>query len=115
MEDSNFAPYAPKKAVLSVVRRYRDTGLTEPLTFTGLESVGIPASTTSRTLQTLRFLGLVDEGGNLTEAAKRLKRATTAEYPDVLAEIVRAAYLNVFTIVDPAKHDDIAIADAFRQ
>ncbi len=116
MEDnSNFAPYAPKKAVLGVIRRYRDTGLPEPLTLTGLASVGIPSSTTSRTLQTLRFLGLVDEGGNLLEVAQRLKRASTAEYPEALAEIIRAAYLAVFAIVDPAKHDAIAIADAFRQ
>lgn len=114
MDDGKFAPYAPKKAVLGVLRRYRETGLSEPLTLTGLASIGIPHSTTSRTLQTLRFLGLVDDGGNLTEAAKRLKRASTAEYAGVLADIVRAAYESVFVIVDPTLHDATAISDAFR-
>jgi hypothetical protein len=46
---------------------------------------------------------------------ERLKRATTDEYPGQLAEIVRAAYLPVFQIVDPVQDSDTAIADAFRR
>jgi hypothetical protein len=40
---------------------------------------------------------------------------TSEEYPQQLAEIVRAAYLPVFTIVDPAADSDTALADAFRR
>ncbi|MBA2275802.1 MAG: DUF5343 domain-containing protein [Chloroflexi bacterium] len=65
-------------------------------------------------MQALRFLGLVDEGGNRLEGFEQLRRANTDEYPGVLAEVVRAAYLPVFTIVDPATDSDTAIADAFR-
>lgn len=65
-------------------------------------------------MQALRFLGLVDEGGNRLEGFEQLRRANTDEYPGVLAEMVRAAYLPVFTIVDPATDSDTAIADAFR-
>ena len=70
---------------------------------------------TSRTHQALRFLGLVDEGGNRLPAFERLKRAETREYPEQLAEIVREAYLPVFTIVDLSQPDDIKITDAFRR
>jgi hypothetical protein len=113
-DTTNFAPYAPAKAVLTVIERYRDVGLPDPLTTGGLERVGVPASMSPRTLQALRFLGLVDEGGNRLESFEQLKRAKTDEYPGQLAEIVRAAYLPVFTVVDPATDTDTAIADAFR-
>lgn len=70
---------------------------------------------TARTQRALRFLGLIDEGGNRLEPWERLKKATTEEYPLQLAEVVRAAYLPVFTIVDPAEDGDTALADAFRR
>lgn len=113
-EQSTFAPYAPAKAVLSVIDRYRNRGLADPLTTGNLEQVGVPASMGPRTLQALRFLGLVDEGGNRLESFEQLKRAKTDEYPAQLAEIVHAAYLPVFTVVDPATDTDVALADAFR-
>lgn len=114
-DQSNFAPYAPAKAVLSVIERYRDRGLPDPLTTGNLEQVGVPASMGPRTLQALRFLGLIDEGGNRLESFEQLKRAKTDEYPAQLAEIVHAAYLPVFTLVDPATDTDTAVADAFRR
>lgn len=113
-ETGTFAPYAPAKAVLGVIERYRNRGLADPLTTGNLEQVGVPASMGPRTLQALRFLGLVDEGGNRLESFEQLKRAKTDEYPAQLAEIVRAAYLPVFTVVDPATDTDVALADAFR-
>lgn len=114
MADDNFAPYAPAKAVVGVIDQLRKQGLPEPLTLTGLERVGVATSMTPRTLQTLRFLGMIDEGGNRLENYDRLSRAKTDEFPGVLAEIVQAAYLQVFTIVNPATDTDTAIADAFR-
>lgn len=114
-DQSNFAPYAPAKAVLSVIERYRDRGLPDSLTTGNLEQVGVPASMAPRSLQALRFLGLIDEGGNRLESFEQLKRAKTGEYPAQLAEIVRAAYLPVFTLVDPATDTDTAVADAFRR
>lgn len=113
-DQSNFAPYAPTKAVTGVIDRYREVGLPNPLTTASLERVGVPASMGPRTLQALRFLGLIDEDGNRLESFEQLKRAKTDEYPAQLAEIVRAAYLPVFTVVDPATDTDTALADAFR-
>jgi hypothetical protein len=112
--DDNFAPYAPTKAVVTVLDRFRERGLPDPLTIANLEQIGIQASNAPRTLQALRFLGLVDEGGNRLPAFNGLRQAKTEEYPGQLAEIIRSAYLPIFTIVDPATDSDIAISDAFR-
>jgi len=113
-ETTQAAPYAPVDNVLTVIRRLRERGLPERLGLGELQTIGIPAGNAPRTLAALRFLGLVDEDGQRTQALERLDRATTEEYPQVLAEIVRAAYTPVFTIVDPAQDSDIALHDAFR-
>ena len=113
--DEDYAPYAPYKAVHEVITRYRERGLPDPLTSGVLESVGVAAGMTARTLRALRFLGLIDEDGNRLEAFDRLKKAKTEEYPGQLAELVHAAYLPVFTIVDPGEDGDTALADAFRR
>lgn len=114
MSEQNFAPYAPAKAVLGVIQRFRSRGLPDPITSGVLEQVGVPTSMTARTMQAFRFLGLIDEGGNRLASLDNLQRATTEEYPVQLAEIVRAAYLPVFSLVNPAMDSDTAIADAFR-
>jgi hypothetical protein len=111
----DFAPYAPVKAVLAVINRFRERGLPDPLTVTALEQVGIAPSMSSRTHQALRFLGLVDEGGNRLEAFERLRRAASDEYQAQLGHTVREAYTPIFTIVDPASDDDVALVDAFRR
>jgi hypothetical protein len=112
--DANFAPYAPTRAAMDTITRFRDRGLPSPLNAKALETVGVAATMAPRTLQALRFLGLLDDDDNPTELFQRLKRASTDEYQGQLAEVVRAAYIQVFAIVDPATDGDIAIADAFR-
>lgn len=114
MAETTFAPYAPAKAVLGVIDRFRATGLPDPLTTGALERVGVSSSMTARTLQALRFLGLIDEGGNGLESFELLRRASTEDFPANLAQIVHAAYLPVFTIVNPATDSEVAVADAFR-
>jgi hypothetical protein len=113
--DENYAPYAPTKSVMMPISRYRDRGLNWPLTAESLEHIGVPDSMAPRTLQTLKFLGLINEAGQPTESFERIKRASTDEYSDQLAEVIRAAYLPVFSIVDPGQDGDVAIADAFRR
>jgi hypothetical protein len=113
--DSNYAPYASYKNVQDVITRYRDRGLPDPLSTGELERIGVPSGMAPRTMRALRFLGLIDEGGYRLEPFERLKRANTVEYPGQLAELIRAAYLPVFQIVDPAQDSDTALADAFRR
>jgi hypothetical protein len=112
--DENYAPYAPTKSVMMPISRYRDRELNWPLTTESLEHIGVPDSMTPRTLQAIKFLGLIDEAGQPTESFERIKRASTDEYHAQLAEVIRAAYLPVFSIVDPGQDGDVAIADAFR-
>ncbi len=108
------AGYAPVANVLSVIRRLRERGLPDPLSLQELERIGIPPGNAPRTLASLRLLGLVDDEGQRTQAFERIGRASTDEYQGVLAEVIKAAYADVFTVVDPAKDTDIAINDAFR-
>lgn len=114
MADAETAPYAPVHNVLTVIRKLRDRGLPNPLSLKELERTGVPEGNAPRTLASLRFLGLVNEEDYLTPAFERFGKAPTSEYQEVLAEIVRAAYAPVFTLVDPAEDSEIAIQDAFR-
>ena len=112
---ADFAPYAPVRNVLDVITRRRNRGLPDPVTPQVLGSIGIPAGNGPRTLQALRFLGLLRDDGSHTEAFSNLARSTETEYPGLLAEFVRRAYELVFTIVDPASDGTVAVTDAFRQ
>ena len=112
--DPDFAPYAPTRAAVETITRFRDRGLPAPLTPQVLETIGVAQTMAPRTLQALRFLGLLDDDDNPTELFQRIKRASTDEYKGQLAEVIRSAYIRVFSIVDPAADGDIAIADAFR-
>lgn len=114
---TEFAPYAYTRNVMQVITRRRERGLPNPLTAQVLETISIPTGNVSRTLQALRFLGLIEDDGSHTELWDGLTRANEREgqYRESLEEIVRGAYHRVFEIVDPAQDGDIAIHDAFRQ
>ncbi len=107
-------PYAPPTAVVGVIRQLRNRGLTEPVTSSSLQQVGVSPGNASRTLQALRFLGLVDDEGHITNTFKRLKQARTDEYPATLAEVLHSTYHSVFNVVDPAEDEVTRIEDAFR-
>ena len=112
--EDNFAPYSSAASVLSIMARFRDRGLPDPLTMTTLEQVGIKPSMASFTLRALVFLGLIDESGSISPAFHQLRQASENDYPSSLAEIIRKAYLRVFTVADPATDDEGKIVDAFR-
>src|SRR6266496_3035362 len=108
------APYTPFGCVITVIRRLRERGLPETLTIQEITRVGVSEGNASRTLQALKFLKLVDEEGYRTQTFDRLGRVPTSEYAEVFGEIIKEAYGDVFTIVDPAEATDIEINDAFR-
>lgn len=114
IEIDGTAPYAPADNVLVVIRRLRERGLPEILSTQELGRLGIPDGNTTRTLRTLRFLGLIDNEGQRTSTFNRLGRASTSEYPELLGEVLREAYQDVFKIVDPANSASTDIVDAFR-
>ena len=114
IEHGGNAPYASPKNVLDVIERYRHRGLRTPFTLELMGQVGVPDSAANRTLQALRLLDLISEDGQPTEALEDLKRASEVEYVPRFAEILRAAYDPVFSVVDPAEDTPTAVRDAFR-
>lgn len=110
------APYAPLANVVGLIRRRREKGLPEFLSADKLIQMSIPEGNVSRTLQALRFLNLIDEEGRQLPLFNRLALAKANEYPDVLAEVIRAAYRDVFTIIgdNPQNVTDPELTDAFR-
>jgi hypothetical protein len=108
------APYAPAATVIKLIRQHRDRGLPEPLTPSALGRFGISEGNARRILHALRCLGLIDEQGACTEKFGRLRRASTEEYPDLLSELIKVTYHDIFETVDPVTASDIALNDAFR-
>ena len=110
------APYAPLANVIILIRRRRERGLPEILDADKLAQLSIPEGNISRTLQALRFLDLIDEEGRQTNSFNRLGIAKENEYPGVLADILRNAYHDVFTVIgnNPNDATDLELDDAFR-
>src|SRR6266571_3063613 len=108
-------PYAPLAPLVALIRRRREKGLPEVLNSEKLAQLGISEGNISRILQALRFLNLIDEEGHQTEWFSRIARAKEQEYQSILAEIIKGAYHDVFTIIDdPKQATDIELNDAFR-
>jgi hypothetical protein len=114
IEHNGNAPYASPKNVLDVIERYRHRGLRTPFTLDLMGQIGVPDGAAHRTLQALKLLDLIDESGQPTEALEALKRASEEEYRPRLEQVLRAAYHNIFTVVDPATDNATAVRDAFR-
>jgi hypothetical protein len=114
IESGGTAPYAPAPAVVGVIRAYRERPVPSPIDTTVIERLGVAGTIAPRTLQALKLLDLVDESGHPTPALQDLRKAGTDEYHARLAEIVRAAYAEVFTYTDPATDEVQKITDQFR-
>ncbi len=108
------APYAPGETTLMVIKAFRDRGLTAPFTVEVLQRAGVSDALSTRTMQTLKLLELVDDMGNPTPALEGLRRAPEPEFRKRLEEIVRAVYADVFQFADPATDTTDKISDAFR-
>jgi hypothetical protein len=110
----NLVPYAPPANVLSIIHRQRAVGLPETLDTATLNRIGIPTGMENKSIRALQHLGLIDGDGVQLDAFRLLRNASTEEYPNVLAQLVRSAYSDVFTVVDPTQATAVQINDAFR-
>jgi hypothetical protein len=108
------APYAPTSALMELIGRHRQKGLPFPITEDVLQRAGISGSLTSRTLQALITLDLIDEQGRPTPTLEGIRLAPEAEYQQRLADWLRAAYADALSFIDPAQDDETKIRDAFR-
>ena len=108
------APYAPASAVLSVIDGYRSKHPQTPFTPDNIQMLGVTASLAPRTIQALELLDLVDDQGEPTQAMIALREASNQEFPARLAEVVTAAYAEVFRYKDPAKDSPESLQEIFR-
>lgn len=107
------APYAPVKTLMTVIDRHRQVRL-QTIDLGQLARIGVTDSLAPRTLQALKLLGLVDEGGTPTAEFEALRLAPSDIFQSKLADVVRDAYAPVFGSVDPTTDTVERIEDAFR-
>jgi uncharacterized protein DUF5343 len=108
------APYATAGSITSLIERYRERGLTTPITADVLARAGVSDSLIPRTLQALEALDLIDEEGRPTPTFEGLRLATQGDYQQRLREWLNGAYADVLKFIDPATADETAVRDAFR-
>lgn len=109
-----YIPYAGISGVVTVLRRLRNSSLPDVLDNQSIQRIGISKGIAGRTVAAIQFLGIIDETGSKTETHDRLAKASTNDYPDVLAEVLRNAYSEIFKVLDPANATDVDFHDAFR-
>ena len=107
-------PYAPGSAIIGIIRRYRDKGLTIPFTAEVLTRASVPESLGPRTMQALQTLDLIDDKGMPTQTLQQMRTVSEPDFQQCLADWVRSAYAEIFQFVDPAKDNAVAVRDAFR-
>lgn len=107
-------PYTAGAALILIIRRYRDKGLTIPFTIEVLVRAGVPESLAQRTMQALQILDLIDDKGTPRETLQKIRVAPEKEYRNCIAEWVKSAYAEVFQFVDPSTDDMQTVRDAFR-
>ncbi len=108
------APYAPAPAVLAVIDGFRSKHPRTPFDLDNIQLLDVSASLAPRTLQALRLLDLIDDGGEPTPAMVALREARSEEFPERLADVIRAAYSEVFAYRDPATQTPDELKDVFR-
>lgn len=108
------APYTSGVAVTTVLRRYRDKGLSLPITTDVLIRAGVTESLVKRTLQAMQLLDLIDEAGQPTPIFQKMRTVPEVDYKACLQEWLKSAYSEVFQYVDPMEDDASRVRDAFR-
>lgn len=108
------APYAPGTAVNTVISRFRNRGLQQPITKEVLIRAGVSESLVPRTLQALQTLDLIDDSGTPTPALLKLRSVPESDYKATMLEWMQSAYAEVFQFADPRHDDAIRVRDAFR-
>jgi hypothetical protein len=108
------APYTSPSSITTVIDRYRDRGLQTPFTVEVLTKAGVSDGLAPRTLQALELLDLIDKDGEPTEQFTALRVAPQDAFQERFAAILRGAYAEVFSFIDPAQDSRERVRDAFR-
>jgi hypothetical protein len=112
-ETAETAGYAPATGVVGIIEKCRQRTLDGPIDSALLKRIGVPDSLIKRTLNSLRFLDLVEPSGATTPTFDALVAAHPDDYQGQFAEVVKKAYSKVFAIVDPAIASPDELRNAF--
>jgi hypothetical protein len=111
------APYAPTDAVVTVIEKYRETGLGGTvITVELLNRLGMGDEVARRTVLSLKMLELLDDEARPTANLIAIKQASSEAYRGLFAQQLYDLYGTVFAILgkDPAENTASQIEDAFR-
>ena len=108
-------PYGPPSNVTAVLHRLRSRNLPDRVDAEYLRDAGVSEGTVGRTLFALRFLDLVADDGQPTQALRSIHTSTDEEYRTILSGLVREAYSDVFNVIDPAEDSQDRILNVFRR
>jgi len=109
------APYTTGTSALIAMDAYRDRGLGTPITAEVLTRAGVKETIASRTLVSLKLLGLVEEDGRPSDLWDQLKATRTDEdYQARLQEWLHRVYADVLRYTNPSEDPPDKVADAFR-
>ena len=111
----NNRPYGPPSNLIDILGRLRRRNLPEIVDAEYLKDANISKGTISRTLFGLNFLGLTNEAHEPTEALKSIALSDDDRYQEILAQLVRTAYKEVFETIDPSQDDQSQIVNFFRR
>src|SRR5688500_10520725 len=105
------APYTSPSAIVTVIERYRDRGLQTPFKTDVLVKAGVAEGLAPRTLQALELLDLIDGEGEPTDQFTALRQAPQADFQERFAALLRGAYSEVFSFIDPQQDGRDRIRD----
>jgi hypothetical protein len=108
-------PYAASANVIAVLTRIRSRNLPVAVNNDFLRIANIGPAVFGRVTETLQFLRLIEQDGTPTEILRAIAAAPDAEYRNLLANAVRAAYSDDFQAVDPEHDTQQQIIEAFRR
>lgn len=114
IEPNGPAPYAPPSALLDFLSAVHDKDLPTPYTTEVVTRAGVTEGLAPRVLKTLKLFDLIDEEKEPTDRLLDLAKAGSDDYKERLADVLRAAYADIFQYVDPATTPIEKIQDQFR-
>jgi hypothetical protein len=97
------APYAPASTLSQFFDHIRFVKTPDMVSSGLLEDYNIPKGHAFALLSTLKFLGIIEDNGAPTPAYKLLQ-TSGEEFKTNLEAIVRAAYSDLFSVVDPSRN-----------
>ena len=115
IESNTKRPYPPPANMTSILHRLRSRNLPERIDTEYLRDASIPEGTIARTLFAMRFLGLIYEEGEPSQPLKSIAVSTDEEYQTILSGLIREAYQEVFSVVDPGQDTQSQILNVFRR